>query len=117
MRLLLLILAGMCGTGAAHAHAIVVTATPAANAIVDGARVPIDLAFNSRVDASRSRLSVIDGAQRTRALVIEADAPPNRIRSVATDLAPGEQLLEWYVLSADGHITRGRLKFRVQAKP
>ena len=102
---------------AVRAHAVVVTATPAANTTVDGAQVPIDLEFNSRIDLGRSRLAVIDDRQRTRDLTIDPTAPPNRIRSVATDRAPGTQLLEWYVLSADGHITRGRLKFKVRVRP
>lgn len=111
-------LVGLLGWGSgAQAHAIVVTATPAANATVVGARVPIDLEFNSRIDVTRSRLSLIDTAQHARQLEIEHAAPANRIRAVATDVGPGDQLLEWYVLSTDGHITRGRLQFKVRATP
>lgn len=115
------ILAGVLGcstwSATAWAHAIVVSATPAAHTTVTGSRVPIDLEFNSRIDVTRSRLSLIDAAQHARELAIDPAAPPNRIRALAVDVAPGDQLLEWYVLSADGHITRGRLKFKVQAGP
>ncbi|MGD9600252.1 MAG: copper resistance CopC family protein [Gammaproteobacteria bacterium] len=96
------------------AHAVVVSSRPAANAVVDGAKVDIDIEFNSRVDASRSRLSVIGARHQSRALEIDPAAPANRLRATARDLAPGPQLLEWYVLSTDGHITRGRLKFTVR---
>jgi methionine-rich copper-binding protein CopC len=108
---------GLITSTTVSAHAIVVEAAPAANAVVDGAHVAINLRFNSRVDIDRSRLSVVDAANQTRVLVIDPASPPDRIQAVARDLQPGEQHLEWYVLSADGHITRGRLKFKVAHRP
>jgi methionine-rich copper-binding protein CopC len=95
------------------AHAIVVTAVPAAKSTVAAGTVPIALEFNSRIDLSRSRLSLIDAEGATTVLPVDPAAPENTIRASATDLAPGTYRLEWYVLSADGHITRGNLQFSV----
>ncbi|MBI2801625.1 MAG: copper resistance protein CopC [Gammaproteobacteria bacterium] len=101
---------------AVHAHAIVVEATPAANATV-GNSVPVDLKFNSRIDTTRSRLAIVDATGKSRVLHLNPDSPPNHMRATASNLAPGKYRLEWYVLSADGHITRGNLKFHVEATP
>lgn len=94
-----------------QAHAIVVRSQPTADAVVT-AGSPIDLEFNSRIDASRSRLQVLDAQGAATVLTIEADGH-HRLRAQLPALATGNYHLEWYVLSADGHITRGRLRFRV----
>ncbi len=100
-----------------EAHAIVVEATPAANATVSNSTVPVDLKFNSRIDTTRSRLAVVDATGESQVLQLNPDSPPNHMRATASNLAPGKYRLEWYVLSADGHITRGNLKFHVEATP
>jgi methionine-rich copper-binding protein CopC len=97
----------------AAAHAVIVSAQPAARSVLPAGEVAVDLEFNSRIDATRSRLAVIDGENRSTTLVITHGAPANRLQSRTPALAPGKYLLEWYVLSTDGHITRGRLKFDV----
>ena len=99
----------------AQAHAVVVSASPSANSTNTGTRVPIDLEFNSRIDLSRSRLAITDARKQTRALSLALDSPANRLQALASGLAPGAYRLEWYVLSTDGHITRGRLTFKVAA--
>lgn len=99
----------------AAAHAVVVSAEPAARSVMPAGEVAIDLEFNSRIDATRSRLAVMDGENRSTTLAIAEDAPANRLQSRTPALTPGKYLLEWYVLSTDGHITRGRLKFEVAA--
>jgi methionine-rich copper-binding protein CopC len=99
----------------AAAHAVVVSAQPAARSVMPAGEVAVDLEFNSRIDATRSRLAVVDGKNVSTTLAIAEDAPANRIQSRTPTLTPGQYLLEWYVLSTDGHITRGRLKFEVAA--
>lgn len=116
IRLILLCLVSLCcllPPQRAAAHAVVVSARPAARSVLPAGEVAVDLEFNSRIDATRSRLAVIDGESRSTTLVIAQGAPANRIQSRTPALAPGKYLLEWYVLSTDGHITRGRLKFDV----
>jgi methionine-rich copper-binding protein CopC len=112
---LMLVLMGLNVPGDVLAHAIVVSAKPQAKAHVPGPDVPIDLEFNSRVDASRSRLAVLDDAGTPTPLDIDPTAPANHLRAAARGLADGSYVLEWYVLSTDGHITRGRLKFDVSS--
>jgi methionine-rich copper-binding protein CopC len=105
----------VCGSYQVQAHAIVVAAQPAANAVVTTPNFPIDLKFNSRIDRSRSRLALIDAQGNARVLAFVKAAPSDRMQAQATAVSPGRYRLEWYVLSADGHITRGSLRLQVMA--
>jgi copper resistance protein C len=99
--------------GQALAHAVIVTAQPPANAKLTDSTFSIDLKFNSRVDYTRSRLALIDAKGQARVLELSDPRAKDRLQSQATDVAPGKYRLEWYVLSADGHITRGNLRLEV----
>jgi methionine-rich copper-binding protein CopC len=102
-------------TAPADAHAIVVTSTPAADAVVTGPDVAIELRFNSRIDHQRSRLTLYLPDGGTRPLAEAPDAAPDAMAASAAGLAPGTYRLRWQVLAVDGHITRGDIPFRVVA--
>ena len=102
------------GSGLAEAHSIVLEAQPKQKAEVQGPDVPINLRFNTRIDAARSRLTILDAAKKKSTLELAKDAGPDRMIATAKGLAPGAYTLEWYVLSNDGHIVRGRLNFTVK---
>jgi copper resistance protein C len=114
-RLAALLLAAALGLGStiARAHAIVVSAQPAAGAVVHDTSVAVAVRFNSRIDPVRSRLMLVrpDGTSTTLAL---ADAPsPDTLAASVGALAPGAYRLRWQVLATDGHITRGDIPFTV----
>jgi len=96
-----------------YGHAILVSATPEANQVVNGPNVPVRLRFNSRIDFKRSRMTLIaaDGAQTP--VSIEEQTSPNLVIGQAQGLKPGAYVIRWQVLAVDGHITRGELPFRV----
>lgn len=99
--------------GAAHAHAVIVGAKPAANAKVSGEAVAIELRFNSRIDAARSTLKLFDQAGAVVSLdSVEADE--DALKSGARKLAPGPYRLHWQTLSPDGHISQGDIPFEVE---
>ena len=97
----------------AYSHAIVLSASPAKGQEVSGPDVPITLRFNSRIDAKRSRLTLLmpDGRQTPLDL---SEAEPDSLASKAKGLESGSYLLRWQVLATDGHITRGEVPFRVK---
>jgi len=103
-----------------QAHAILMESQPAANAAVAPGAIALSLRFNSRIDAERSRVTLIGPraqASDTRAgaeaiLPIIAAGSGEIIVATAT-LAPGFYLLRWQVLAVDGHITRGETRFSV----
>jgi methionine-rich copper-binding protein CopC len=66
-----------------------------------------------RIDASRSRLTLVGPAGFTQALEISKASPADEVVANASGLLPGEYRLRWQVLASDGHITRGEIPFSV----
>lgn len=97
----------------AVAHAILLESSPAINSTVAGPDVAVKLRFNVRIDASRSRLTLIRPDASTQSLLLNKDATPDMLSSQAQKLSPGEYRLRWQVLASDGHITRGEIPFQV----
>jgi methionine-rich copper-binding protein CopC len=97
----------------AQAHAVLLESSPSLKGQVAGPEVPIHLRFNVRIDAHRSRLTLVrpDGSAQT----LELNKPPsaNTLSSQAHSLSPGEYRLRWQVLASDGHLTRGEIPFTV----
>lgn len=96
------------------AHAILLSATPAANSTVNGPQIAVSLKFNSRIDGKRSRLSMLLPDHTARNLDIQPQPSPDLLTAATTNLLPGDYHLRWQVLAADGHITRGEVPFHVQ---
>ena len=97
----------------AVAHAILLESSPSINTIVVGPAVPVKLRFNVRIDATRSRLTLVKPDASTQSLAISRDAPADTLASQAQGLASGEYRIRWQVLASDGHITRGEIPFKV----
>jgi methionine-rich copper-binding protein CopC len=97
----------------AVAHAILLESSPSINTTVAGPSVPIKLRFNVRIDATRSRLTLVTPDASTKLLAISKDAPADILASQAQGLISGEYRIRWQVLASDGHITRGEIPFTV----
>jgi methionine-rich copper-binding protein CopC len=97
----------------AIAHAILLESAPAINSTVAGPSVPIKLRFNVRIDATRSRLTLVKPDATSQSLAITKDAPADTLASQAQTLLAGEYRIRWQVLASDGHITRGEILFHV----
>jgi methionine-rich copper-binding protein CopC len=95
------------------AHAILLESSPSINTTVVGPSIPIKLRFNVRIDATRSRLTLVTPDASTQLLAISKDAPADILASQAQGLVPGEYRIRWQVLASDGHITRGEIPFKV----
>ena len=100
--------------GIACAHAIVVAAQPAMNSTVPRGELAIRLDFNSQIDRKRSRLSLQrpDGSEIIVALA--PYGPAGVLAGQAQATLSGSWKLRWQVLSLDGHITRGEVRFFVR---
>ena|SRR5215472_6987334 len=98
------------------AHAVLLESSPALKSSVSGPDVPLMLRFNVRIDAARSRLTLIDADGASQTLEIERQEGPDTLSAEAKGLRPGTYRLRWQVLASDGHITRGEIPFTV-AKP
>jgi methionine-rich copper-binding protein CopC len=99
----------------AWAHAIVVSAQPAMNAMVPPGPLEVRLDFNSRIDVRRSELMLVGPDATERSVGVTKDTPPGVLAAHAQVDAAGPWVLRWQVLSLDGHITRGEVRFSVRA--
>ncbi|MGB8647422.1 MAG: copper resistance protein CopC, partial [Anaerolineae bacterium] len=98
------------------AHASLVKANPAPNAVLGQAPGQVQLWFDEEVEPAFSQVQVIDSA-RTRVDSGSLALAPGDSKSLVTPLKPlgnGTFAVVWKVLSAtDGHITRGVYAFSV----
>lgn len=95
------------------AHAVLVESSPALKSSVNSPNVSLKLRFNVRIDAARSRLTLLDPDGSSQTLEIGKQGEPNTISAEAKALRPGTYRLRWQVLASDGHITRGEIPFTV----
>jgi len=100
-----------------RAHAIIVAARPAMNSVVAQGDLEIRLDFNSRIDRTRSRLSLQRPDGTEAAIAPATGAASSVLTGRAEATMSGRWKLNWLVLSLDGHITRGEVIFSVRAKP
>ena len=95
-------------------HAVLVESSPKAGSTVKGPDVPFLLRFNVRVDGSRSRFTLVLPDGSNRPVPLDAQTKPDTLAARATGLIAGKYKLQWQVLAADGHISRGELSFTIQ---
>jgi methionine-rich copper-binding protein CopC len=104
----------LTGIASLYGHAILLDAAPTANQVIDGSHTRIRLRFNSRIDAKRSRITLVASDGRRFSLNIDKQASDDALSSEVKDLQHGTYLLRWQVLAYDGHITRGEIRFQVR---
>jgi len=97
----------------AAAHAIIVSADPAVDAVVRAPSLPVTLRFNSRIDRERSRLTLLRSDGSSQPVPLARAGSPDTLAAKIDGLAPGRYRLRWQVLAIDGHITRGDIPFAV----
>jgi len=107
----------------ARAHAHMVRSSPARNAELPAAPARVDIWFNELLDEGFNSIEVFaakdanansrSGLQQGSATL---DAKDRTHLSVNLQpLSPGAYVVEWRVLSRDGHSAPGRFGFRVRA--
>lgn len=91
---------GVLLAGAVQAHALLVSSKVEGHDVI--------LRYNGRVDAARSRLTILkpDGSEAQK-VECEAGEDQATLKAHLGTLAPGSYVLRWEVLSVDGHISRG----------
>ena len=105
----------------AAAHAIVLESVPAPGASLVRPPERVSLRFNSKVEKRLTRVTLArsDGAPRLVSIASDGPGPdqPDRIVSPLPQLPPGPYVIRYTVLSADGHVTEGALRFTVGPSP
>ena len=96
-------------------HAILKSSSPAYGASVTDPDMQVELKFNVRVDAARSRLQLLMPDASSVDLPIIKSPSPDMLVSKLTGLKPGTYAIRWQVLAPDGHISRGQIPFTIRA--
>ena len=120
----LMLAAGLLPPGAVPvaAHAIVLESVPAPGAVLARAPERVILRFNSKIEKRLTRVTLANSDGVSRLVSIASDGPggdrePDRIVIPLPALPPGRFVIRYKVLSADGHITEGAVRFTVSPSP
>ncbi len=110
----------LLGPRPAAAHAIVLESVPAPDAVLARPPERVILRFNSKIEKRLSRVTLAAPGGGARPVSITSDGSggdrePDRIVIPIRPLSPGRYVVRYKVLSADGHITEGALRFTVSA--
>jgi copper resistance protein C len=116
--LVLAFLVGPLMVESARAHAIVLESVPAADAVVAHSPERVVLRFNSKIEKRLTRVTLGAGRAAPRPLAFARDdagaQDPDRLVIPLAPLPPGPYVIRYKVLSADGHVTEGALRFTVK---
>ncbi|MEP6670024.1 MAG: copper resistance CopC family protein [Chthoniobacter sp.] len=118
----LILLFTLAGTPGAWAHARLLRAEPKTGAELSSAPRQIDLWFNELLEDGFNTVTVIPAADlvaekknnfaKGKPVIDPRDRTHLTVKLGA--LSPGEYIVEWRVLSRDGHSAPGRSTFRVR---
>jgi copper transport protein len=98
----------------AHAHAMLLSAEPAAGSHLASSPARVRLLFSEQLETALAKLSLTGGDGRVIELVVSAD--PHDVRALiapVSGLTPGSYRLDWHIVSADGHPVDGSYLFSV----
>ena len=103
------------GCGLAFAHAVVVESSPREGTVLEQAPDRIQLRFNVKIEKALTRVSLTKGGKQRIKLPPSdfSQGAPERLEVLLPPLEPGDYLLRYSVLAADGHTTQGALRFSI----
>lgn len=100
----------------ASAHSRLVKSDPAARAVLATAPKELKLWFNEAIEVAFAKIWLVsaDGAKAPLANHGDASDPRLLIVTLPDNLAPGPVVIEYRVLSVDGHVVESQLTFNVK---
>lgn len=101
----------------ASAHAHLKSQYPAANANVEASPQALTLTFSEDIQPAFSGVVILDGNQKAIPTAKAERAPKQHNQLIAPlqqPLPSGHYLVNWHVLSVDGHKTNGNYSFSVK---
>src|SRR5690242_2390682 len=104
----------MATRGIAYAHAMLLSAEPAADSVVATSPTRIRLLFSEQIEPSLATMVLIHSDGRIERLDVASD--PHDVDAIVAPvrgLAAGGYRVSWRVVSADGHPVGGSLLFWV----
>jgi hypothetical protein len=103
----------------AAGHAIVLESSPAHDAQLDSPPARVVLRFNGKIEHALTRVTIEPAKGRPVPLPIATGEhgrgqAPDRLVIPMQPLAAGTWVLRYRVLSSDGHLTEGALRFTIR---
>jgi methionine-rich copper-binding protein CopC len=96
----------------AHAHSLLLSSVPAADALVTGPPA-VTLRFNNRIEKKLSRIRLVPPQGEPRILPLRPGGAVDALEAPLPALGAGRYRVEWRVLSTDGHVVSGAFAFSV----
>jgi len=96
------------------AHAVLLDSSPRIDSVQSGGEVQIHLRFNTRIDHTRSQMTLFAPDGTEQSVVPAPESPADGLNAEVETKLHGSWRLRWQVLSIDGHITRGDIPFKIQ---
>ena len=114
----LIVVASLAGArGLLYAHAMLVSAEPAADSVVSASTRRIRLVFSEPIEPSLAGVSLVDAKGRLTKLRVAGDPyDVDAVVALLAELASGAYRVVWHVVSADGHPVGGSYVFWVGSK-
>ncbi|HYL02724.1 MAG TPA: copper resistance CopC family protein [Steroidobacteraceae bacterium] len=97
--------------GAAQAHAHLERSVPADGSVLHAAPAQLVLAFSE--PGRLTALWIEDAAGKRRKVEVLPEVSARELTVTLPLLAPGRYAIGWRVLSADGHVMPGRIRFTI----
>lgn len=108
---------GSTAPASVFAHAVIVRASFDDSAIKPNTASEVSLVFNSKIEAAFCRISIENTAGIVRKLDFKAGPSPERLIVSVPPLPPGDYVIRYKVLAADGHFTDNVLRFKISPDP
>ncbi len=98
------------------AHAIVIESNPREGAVLKQAPSRVLLRFNVKIEKALTRVTLTKDNQQALVLpqVDFNQGSPDRLEVPLPPLEPGNYIMRYSVLAADGHATQGVLRFSIE---
>ena len=98
------------------AHAIVIESNPREGAVLKQSPGRIQLRFNVKIEKALTRVTLTK--DNKQAIVLPQtdfnQGAPDRVEVPLPPLEPGNYIMRYSVLAADGHATQGVLRFSIE---
>jgi methionine-rich copper-binding protein CopC len=102
----------LAGVSAAQAHAHLQAASPADQSVLSAA--PTQLVLHFTEAARLTALAIGKAGESSHKLPLPAGDPAAQIVVPLPPLAPGQYVVSWRAVGADGHVVPGQIQFTLQ---
>ena len=94
-------------------HGVLIESFPSHGAILQDPPSIISLRFNAALEASITRITLVDLKRQSQALHVTDGSTLEQVVVSVPPLVPGVYNVNYQVLATDGHVTKGSIRFTI----